>query len=265
MVGQRSACWLIGALIGGALCGCRDDGSGGSLVIVNNSGTASTGSGSSSGSSNTTFSLVKELVDEYAGKETPEYPLSGQVEWRASALDDGKYVGVPNSSPALTSGHVDPETIARTGWDVMLVIEVIYFPRTTGFNKFALELEERFNAHPLLSGDNDTGNVSLTLGLGCLLQQSDNPSIGLDSLDPATLTALFEGSDLSGDGVPELTVLTAVLDELLGGGQLDNLGLEEILTTDQLLALADEENPLSEILDPILGPILDLLGLGGLL
>jgi len=118
---------------------------------------------------------------------------------------------------------------------------------------------------PLLSGDNDTGNVSLTLGLGCLLQQSDDPSIGLDSLDPATLTALLEGSDLSGNGLAELTVLTAVLDELLGGGQLDNLGLEEILTTDQLLALADEENPLSDILDPILGPILDLLGLGGLL
>ena len=118
---------------------------------------------------------------------------------------------------------------------------------------------------PLLSGDNDTGNVSLTLGLGCLLQQSDDPSIGLDSLDPATLTALLEGSDLSGNGLAELTVLTAVLDELLGGGQLDNLGLEEILTTDQLLALADQDNPLSDILDPILGPILDLLGLGGLL
>ena len=118
---------------------------------------------------------------------------------------------------------------------------------------------------PLLSGDNDTGNVSLTLGLGCLLQQSDDPSIGLDSLDPATLTALLEGSDLSGNGLAELTVLTAVLDELLGGGQLDNMGLEEILSPDQLLALADQDNPLSDILDPILGPILDLLGLGGLL
>ena len=118
---------------------------------------------------------------------------------------------------------------------------------------------------PLLSGGNDSGNLSLTLGLGCLLQQSDNPSLGLDSLDPSTLAALFPGTDLSGNGLSELTVLTAVLDELLGGGQLDNAGLEEILTTDQLLALADQDNPLSDILDPILGPILDLLGLGDLL
>ena len=100
---------------------------------------------------NVTWTIMRDMINEH--REKGEFPMNGQIEWRAMGLDEGKYVGLEHSSPALTSGSIDKATLERTGWDVMFVIEVVHFPKTKGFEAFAKAFLDACNARPELSGD----------------------------------------------------------------------------------------------------------------
>lgn len=100
---------------------------------------------------NASYTIAKDLIASY--QRAGMYPMNGQIEWRASSMDDGASIGIEDSEgPALSVGHMDRAEGQK--FDCLLLIEVIYFPNTPGFNAFVSDLQLRLERSPELSGAN---------------------------------------------------------------------------------------------------------------